>query len=252
MASAVLGLAFAAASVGAAGAFAADRPATPEEVYFDALAAMRAIPDPPYLRFDYHYVQVVGTRDHQEDWHAVERTRDGHVRFTDDRGNERPAGSRAGFAYLPPDVFLKPAVASPEQFGIVTDTPYKVIGSTGARTTHYVITDAGGDPVAECPGATHLRLRPKTGGDPLYYNLRELWITPATGRICRAVAVWKLYHFGHPSAVDVLVDLDAQTGLVNRYTTAGEFGGLFAAHYRLEGRYANLTPESSEPAGLSE
>jgi hypothetical protein len=245
----------AAASGGARGALAADQPAPAEQTYFNTLAVMHAIPNPPFLRFGFHFEQVAtGAPDHQEDWHAVERTEDGRTSLKDDRGKDRPeGGAERGrpFYYIRPDLFLKPSAApSPQQFGIVTDTPYKVIGST-RTATHYVITGASGD-VVDCPGATHLRLRPKAGADPFYYNLRELWITPASGRICKAIAVWNagLYYW-HRISVEFTLDVDAETSLIQRWSAGGVArSGPFQSRYRIDARYANVTAERSTPAGL--
>lgn len=243
----------AAANLGVRGVLAADQPASAEQAYFGTLAVMHAIPNAPFLRFDYRFAQVAsGMPDHQEDWHAVERTEDGHVRFKDDRGEDRPEHRRP-FSYIRLDLFLKPApAAASQQFSIATDTPYKVIGSTGTRTTHYVITDASDDATADCPGAMHLRLRPKAGADPFYYNLRELWVTTATGRICKAIAVWNgLIFMGHRSSVEVTLDVNAETGLIDRSSTAGiAHSGPFQARYLITGHYTNVTSESSEPAGF--
>ena len=242
----------AAASAGARGALAADQPASAEQSYFDTLAVMHAIPNAPFLRLDYRYTQVAsGMPDHQEDWHAVERTEDGRVRFKDDRGEDRPVHRRP-FAYIRLDLFLKPATAASQQFGIITDTPYKVIGSTRTQTTHYTITDASEDAAADCPGAMHLRLRPKAGADPFYYNLRELWVTTSSGRICKAIAVWNGLHFmGHRSSVEVTLDVNAETGVIDRWLATGvAHAGPFQASYRINGRYTNVTAESSAPAGL--
>jgi hypothetical protein len=244
----------AAASNGPRGALAADQPAPAEQTYFDTLAVMHAIPNAPFLRFDYHFAQVAsGVRDHQEELHAVERTEDGRVRFKDDRGEDRPE-HRVPFAYIRPDLFLKPPAAAAQQFGIVTDTPYKVIGST-RTATHYTITDASADVAAECPGATHVRLRPKAGADPFYYNLRELWVTPASGRICKAVAVWNvtanLAMFRHRFPLEVTLDVSAETGLIDRWSAAGiAHAGPMQTRFRLNGRYANVNAETSEPAGF--
>jgi hypothetical protein len=242
----------AAASDGPRGALAADTPPSAEQSYFDTLAVMHAIPNAPFLRFDYRFAQVASNMaDHQEDWHAVERTEDGRVRFKDDRGEDRPAHRRP-FSYIRLDLFLKPVPAAANEFAIVTDTPYKVIGSTRTQTTHYTITDASADAAAECPGAMHLRLRPKVGADPFYYNLRELWVTTASGRICKAVAVWNgLMFMGHRSAVEVTLDVNAETGLIDRSSTAGiAHSGPFQTRYRITGRYTNVTAESSAPAGF--
>ena len=242
----------AAASAGARGALAADQPASAEQRYFDTLAVMHAIPNAPFLRFDYRFAQVAsGMPDHQEDWHALERTEDGRVRFKDDRGEDRPVHRRP-FGFVRPDLFLKPsAAASPEQFSVVTDAPYKVIGSTRTQTTHYTITDASADAAADCPDAMHLRLRPKAGADPFYYNLRELWVTRASGRICKAITVWNAIRFmGHRSSVEVTLDVNAETGLIDRWLATGvAHTGPFQASYRINGRYANVTAQSSEPAG---
>jgi hypothetical protein len=79
--------------------------------------------------------------------------------------------------------------------------------------------------LADCPGATHLRLRPKAGADPFYYNLRELWVTTASGRICKAVALWNgLVYMRHRYALEVTLDVNAEG-------------------------YTNVTAESSEPTG---
>ncbi len=242
----------AAASGGARGALAADQPTSAEQSYYDTLAVMHAIPNAPFLRFDYHFTQVAsGMPDVQEDWHALERTEDGRVRLKNDRGEERPE-HREPFFFTRPDLFLKPPVAaSPKQFGIVTDTPYKVIGSTRTHT-HYVITDASADTTPNCPGATHLRLRPKAGADPFYYNLRELWITPANGRICKAIAVWYNGNYmGHHFSIEFTLDVDTETGLIDRWSASGVArNGPFHSAFRGDGRYANVTAESSAPAGL--
>ena len=192
--------------------------------------------------------------DHAEDWHVVERTEDGRRRLTDDRGQQREAG-HPPFFLIRPDLFLKPsAPASPQQFSIVTDTPYKVIGSTGTRTTHYDITDATAETATECPGATHLRLRPKRGADPFYYNLRELWIRPAGGRICKAVAVWNAgVYFGHRFSIEFVLDVAADTGLIDRWSATGTArSGPFASRFRGDGRYANVTAQSTAPPGFQE
>lgn len=245
-----------AASTAARGAFAAETPATPEQIYFDTLAVMHAIPNAPFLRFDYHFGQVAsGMPDHQEDWHAVERTEDGRVSLEDDRGNERAkGGDERGrpFFYVRPDLFLKPPVAaSRQQFGIVTDAPYKVIGST-RTATHYVITDASAEAAPECPGATHLRLRPKPGADPFYYNLRELWIASASGRICKVNAVWNAGNYmGHRFSVTFTLNVAAATGLIDRWSAAGVArNGPFHASYHVDAAYADVRAETSEPAGL--
>jgi hypothetical protein len=246
----------AAASAGARHALAADQPAPAEQTYFDTLAVMHAIPNAPFLRFDYHFAQVAsGIPDHQEDWHVVERTEDGRASLKDDRGKERAeGGAERGrpFFYVRPDLFLKPPVAaSPHQFGIVTDTPYKVIGST-RTATHYVITDASAETTADCPGATHLRLRPKAGADPFYYNLRELWIAPASSRICKVNAVWYAGNYmGHRFSVTFTLDVAADTGLIDRWSAAGVArNGPFHSSYHADGHYADVKRESSEPAGL--
>jgi hypothetical protein len=242
----------AAASTGARGVLAAEQPAPVEQTYFDTLAVMHAIPNAPFLRFDYRFAQVAsGVRDHQEELHAVERTEDGRVRFKDDRGEDRPE-HRVPFMYIRPDLFLKPPSPAAQQFGIVTDTPYKIIGST--RTpTHYIITDATADVAAECPGATHVRLRPKPGADQFYYNLRELWITPASGRICKAIAVWNvtanIAMFRHRFPLEVTLDVSAETGLIDRWSAAGvAHAGPMQSRFAVDGRYAKVMAETSEPA----
>jgi hypothetical protein len=241
------------ASAGAPGrAFAADTPDSAEQSYYDALAVMHAIPNPQFLRLGYHLTQVLGGgQPRQEDVQAAERTEDGAVRYKNALGAEDHP-ERRSFFYIRPDLFLKPSTAaSAQQFGIVTDTPYKVIGSTRTHT-HYTITDASADTTADCPGATHLRLRPKPGADPFYYNLRELWIRPENGRICKAVAVWNAgIYLVHRFSMEFTLDVAAETGLIYRWSSAGvAHAGPFQTRYHVDGSYADVTAESSAPAGF--
>ena len=233
-------------------ALAADTPDAAEQSYYDTLAVMHAIPNPPFLRLDYHLAQVLGGGPlRQEDLHAAERTEDGAVRYKDARGAEDHP-ERRSFFFIRPDLFLKPSTAaSAQQFGIVTDTPYKVIGSTRTHT-HYTITDASGDTTADCPGATHLRLRPKAGADPFYYNLRELWIRPENGRICKVVAVWNAgIYFVHRFSMEFTLDVAAETGLIYRWSSAGvAHAGPFQTRYRVNASYEGVTAASSAPAGF--
>ena len=247
--------AFVAAAVAASPrAPAAVEAASPEQEYYDTLAVMHAIPNAPFLRFDYRFAQVASKMpDIEEHWHAVERTDDGHVRLTDDRGEERREGSGRSFFFIRPDLFLKPPVAATaQQFGIVTDTPYKIIGST-RTATHYTITDATAETTPDCPGATHLRLRPKPGANPFYYNLRELWITPANGSICKATAVWFAgIYIGHRFSIEFTLDVAAETGLISRWSAAGvAHTGPFHASYKADGSYAKVTAESTLPAQVA-
>jgi hypothetical protein len=242
----------AAASGGARGARAADTLESTEQSYYDTLAVMHAIPNPPFLRLAYHFKQVTGAAgNNHEDVQAVERTADGEVRYKDSLGAEAHP-ERRSFFYIRADLFLKPSTpASAQQFGIVTDTPYKVIGSTRTHT-HYTITDVSAETTADCPAATHLRLRPKAGADPFYYNLRELWITPATGRICKANAVWNAGIFLlHRFPIAFTLDVNGDTGLIDRWSAVGvAHAGPFQTRYVVDARYADVTAEASAPAGL--
>jgi hypothetical protein len=117
------------------GALAADPADAAEQSYYDALTVMHAIPNSPFLRLGYHVAQMMGGGPHrQDDEQVAERTEDGAVRYKDALGAEDHP-ERRSFFYIRPDLFLKPSTpASAQQFGIVTDTPYKVIGSTSRPT----------------------------------------------------------------------------------------------------------------------
>lgn len=241
------------ASAGApGGALAADTPDAAEQSYYDALAVMHAIPNPQFLHLSYRVDQTMGGGPRRQDnVQAAERTEDGAVRYKDALGAEDHP-ERRSFFYIRPDLFLKPSTpASAQQFGIVTDTPYKVIGSTRTHT-HYTITDASAETTADCPGATHLRLRPKAGADPFYYNLRELWIRPENGRICKAVAVWKAgIYLVHRFSMEFTLDVAPDTGLIYRWSSVGvAHAGPFQTRYSVNAKYVDVTAESSAPAGF--
>jgi hypothetical protein len=182
--------------------------------------------------------------------HVVARTEDGQARYQDDRGV--PIRPEFPFIFIRPDLLLKPVAATPRQFGITADSPYTVIGSTGTHTTHYTVTDVSGETAADCPGATHLRLRPKAGADPFHYNLRELWITPASGRVCEAIAVWNAgVYYGHRFSIAFVLHVAPETGLIDRWFSTGVArSGPFSSSYRVEGRYTNVRAEQSAPTGL--
>jgi CubicO group peptidase (beta-lactamase class C family) len=240
-----------AASAGAHDASAAVPPTSAEQRYFGALAVMHAIPNAPFWRFGYHFGQVAtGIPDRQADVQVVTRTEDGQVRYQDDRGV--PVRPGFPFMYIRPDLLLKPVAATPRDFGISADSPYTVIGSTSTHTTHYTVTDASGETAADCPGATHLRLRPKAGADPFHYNLRELWITPASGRVCEAIAVWNAgVYYGHRFSVAFVLHVAPETGLIDRWFSTGVArSGPFSSSYRMDGRYTNVRAEQSAPTGL--
>jgi hypothetical protein len=227
------------------------QPTSSEQRYLGTLAVMRAIPNAPFWQFGYHFDQVAGGMpEHRVDVQAVARTEDGRVRYQDDQGV--PVHPGFPFFYVRPDLLLKPVAATPREFGIAADTPYTVIGSTGTHTTHYTVTDASGEPAADCPGATHLRLRPKAGADPFYYNLRELWITPASGRVCEVIAVWNSGTFnGHRFSMAFALHIAAETGLIDRWLSTGVArSAIFSSSYRIEGRYTNVTAERSAPTGI--
>ena len=233
-------------------ALAADTPDPAEQRYYDALAVMHAILNPQFFRLDYHMAQTIGGGQRRDDdLHAAERTEDGAVRYKDAHGAEDHP-ERRSFFYIRPDLFLKPSTpATAQQFGIVTDTPYKVIGSTRPHT-HYTIADASAETTPDCPGATHLRLRPMPGADRFYYNLRELWIRPENGRICKAVAVWNAGNYlGHRFSMEFTLDVAADTGLIYRWSSEGvAHAGPFQTRYSVNASYADVTPESSAPAGF--
>ena len=240
------------ASGGARGALAADTLESAEQSYYDALAVMHAIPNSPFLRLGYHFKQVTSAGgNNQEELQAVERTDDGAVRYHDALGAEAHPELRS-FFYIRADLFLKPSTpASAQQFGIVTDTPYKVIGSTRTHT-HYTITDVSAETTEDCPGATHLRLRPKAGADPFYYNLRELWVMPTNKRICKAQAVWNagIFMF-HRFSIAFTLNVNADTGLIDRWSAAGvTHAGPFQSRYLVDARYTDVTADTSAPAGF--
>jgi Beta-lactamase len=227
------------------------QPTSSEQRYLGTLAVMHAIPNAPFWQFGYHFDQVAGGMpEHRVDVQAVARTEDGRVRYQDDHGV--PVHPGFPFFYVRPDLLLKPVAATPREFGIAADTPYTVIGSTGTHTTHYTVIDVSGEPAADCPGATHLRLRPKAGADPFYYNLRELWITPASGRVCEVIAVWNSGTFnGHRFSMAFALHIAAETGLIDRWLSTGVArSGIFSSSYRIEGRYTNVTAERSAPTGI--
>jgi hypothetical protein len=225
----------------------AEQTPTADALYFSALAAMHAVPDAPYLKFDYVRDQKISGNTRHELWHVVERTRDGRMHFSSSGSEENDA-----HFVVRPDLFLKPQQTKvvPQQFTVMTDLPS--IGSVTARTTLYDIAIAGQNDASDCPGATHLHLSPKPQADPYRYNLRDLWVTAANGRICKASAIWDAgNYFGHQFPVEITLYIASGSGLVDHWTAEGTVRtGPFHAEYAVTSAYAALSSAEDAPAEL--
>ncbi len=207
----------------------------PVDIYKRAVAAMHAMPAPPYIQFNTqvrtiirggHEIIIIQRLAH------VERTSDQNVVARD---VDETIDNRAEPFDIAPDLFVDPAVkakpASNSQtlysgLDDLTDGPLKTIGVVRVTYVHYKVRTAGTEDLPHCASSIHLRLEPL--GDPWIYNLRELWVDPATSRICKAVAVWH----GHINSTKVIapitLDLD-ENGFITHFST------LVSAHFVIGG-----------------
>jgi len=187
---------------------------TPREVYVRVVTTMHAIETPPYLRFDAEVRFTHGSK-------VVDRSTEDFERTEDRRTFVRPSGGAPGTSQeislpIPPDLFLghsppsalpSPTPESQLASGLDDTGGLKNIATVQAINVHYVVDALPLEDLPNCAEAIHLRLEPM--GDPLRYNLRELWIDPATFRICRAIAVWRAPVITHDQDVSVLLDVDS-------------------------------------------
>ena len=212
---------------------------------------MHAIPNPQYLRLGYHFAQVTGGGPHhQDDVQAAERTEDGAVRFKDARGPKTSLSADRSFTSGPTFFSNRRVPASAQQFGIVTDTPYKVIGSTHTHT-HYTSPRRV---LKRRPLPRRDASAPASQGRrrPVLLQAARAVDTARDGRICKAVAVWNAgNYFGHRFSMEFTLDVAAETGLIYRWSTAGvAHTGPFQTRYRVDASYADVTAESTAPAGF--
>ncbi len=198
---------------------------TPLDMYRRALATMHAAEAPPFLQFKVaanttfkgtvwiqHFVHVERTSDRREKIRAVDVELHRNVHPLD----------------VAPDLFLGHASATapesgPNVFSVGLETGTAKSLSTIATVenrSHYKVTLSGREVLSGCGQAIHLKLEPLTA--PMAYNLRDLWIDPATSRICKARAVWwSILDIMYPQKVVATVTLDLNAdGLIEHYATS--------------------------------
>jgi hypothetical protein len=215
---------------------------SPLDLYKHAVSAMRAVQDPPYLRFDVEERFTHGAKTVQFVGVELERTQDRSalLRLTNDQ-SARPKHLTLS---IPPDVFLnragqEPLPASGLVSGLDAAGELKTIAAVQAIDVHYTIDSLGEDVLPDGSSADHLKLQPTQ--DPLRYNLRELWIDPATFRLRRAVAIWRAPMIAHAQDVPVTLDLDSQ-GFVERWHLAATARMLLGSYsLEQETSYGNIT-----------
>jgi hypothetical protein len=203
-----------------------ESPATPLDMYRQAIKTMHSITAPAYLEYGVSIHTSHKGRNvvqHFDEVTVVEKTADG-------TGRLYVSGDRKTFTgslQFSPDLFLghTSGTDSSQRLTIQSEAApsqqLKTIGTVSVQNQVYDITNAGSEDLPQCSSSIHLALKPRF--DPLRYNLREVWIDPTTSRICRAVAVWRdpvEFAVRIQTVFAVTLDLDAN-GFVAHWTTTG-------------------------------
>ncbi len=192
----------------------ADTPPDPQVLFERALVRVHETHVAPYLQYDLSMALTHKSLTKTYAYDVIERMADHTGRFTSLTAD----GSDSDDVHIwktlvSPGLFLN-AVAQalpsapadgPPTIGRVVSVPYRA-------------TLVGEDGAGDCAQAYHLALRPTS--DPDLHQLREIWIEPASMRICRATLEKRVYIISR-ERVDVTVDLGP---------------GQFVDHYHLAGK----------------
>ncbi|HEV2642486.1 MAG TPA: hypothetical protein VGT98_07255, partial [Candidatus Elarobacter sp.] len=221
----------------------------PVDIYKRAVAAMHAMHAPAYVQFDTRVRTTIREGNELvivQHLKHVERTNDQNVVARD---VDEPIDHRVNPFDIAPDLFFEHAVkAKPASssdtlssgLDDLADKSLKTIGVVRVTYVHYKVRTAGTEDLPSCASAIHLQLEPV--GDPLIYNLRDLWVEPATSRICKAVAVWRGHIYWKNVIAPITLDLD-EHGLITHWITTLRTRLLAAVIIsEEEASYENLQP----------
>ncbi len=213
------------------------------DIYKRAVAAMHTIKAPAYIQYDMSVRTTLPDAIVVQHVKLIERTNAHEVvaHIVDENIHDRAKPFQ-----IAADLFLghadESAPVNPGALGSglddLSDKPLKVIGSVSVMQVHYNVSTAGTDDVPNCSSAIHLKLEPLQY--PLVYNLRDVWVEPATSRICKAIAVWA----GQVNRKKVLARITLnlnRNGFISQYTTSASARFLTGVvTVQQEGSYENF------------
>ncbi len=209
----------------------------PLDVYTRAITAMHAISDPAYLQFDVDFLRRHGRKEENRRAVDFERTSD---RRTVVIGADGKVLNRL-ILPIPPDLFLRNdsrATASQTELSVGLEEPknqsLKTIASVEVVDVPYTIMADGTEDLPDCAQAIRLVLTPKL--DPLKYNVRRLWIDPASMRICRAIAIWRGPVVTHDQDVPVTLDV-GRDGMIESWTLTVTARLMFSTYTETQDAY---------------
>ena len=169
----------------------------PVDIYKRAIETMRSIQAPAYLEYQGEEDTTQHGKMAVRRFHAIEQTSDRTAIELD--SGDTSATSRKERPPIVPDMFLGHSTQSMPD----VDSHVLVLGAetqpnSGLKTiatvvssspVPYEVTTVGSEDIAGCGGnAIHLKLQPLTR--PLVYNLRDVWVNPASSQVCKAIAIW--------------------------------------------------------------
>jgi len=192
----------------------ADPAVDPQALLRLALEHVHDIHIAPYLQYDYTVDLTHKSRTKTYAYDVLERMSDHVGRFT---------GLTADGTYSD-DVHVRKTLVSPGLFlnAVAEDASAGAVGylPTIGRVVSvpYHATFAGQEPAGDCALADHLVLVPTS--EPDLHPLRELWIDPASTRICRATLEKRVLIVSR-ERINVTVDLNPEQ-FVEHWHLAGK------------------------------